>query len=75
MPRLYHFHFEGIEKPITIQTESKHMARAILQQRLPELPQYSGRDLQEETTEGLITGVTTRIKGGKKQVWDGQTWH
>lgn len=74
MPRLYHFYFEGIEKPITIQTDNLDMAKSLLKQKLPSLPEYSDKMVIDEKTEGLVTGVSTRVCNGKTMTWNGSTW-
>jgi hypothetical protein len=72
--RLYHYYFEGSDKPITIQATTNRQARSTLVEVLPYLPQYAIQDLIAETTSSLVTGISTMIKNGKKLIWNGQTW-
>lgn len=74
MSRLYHFQFEGIEKKITIQADSSKRAREVLTERLAALSEYDGKRLIEETTESLVTAVSTRMIDGTKHVWAGSVW-
>jgi hypothetical protein len=72
--RLYHYYFDGLAAPITIEAPNNKTARGLLNQVLAQLPEYAFRELLEETTSSLVTGISTMVRAGKKLVWNGKGW-
>lgn len=70
--KLYKYFLNNIEKPLIMEAESRKRA----DQMLMELNQRMGgnlrvTDIVDVRVETLIVGKSSKIKGGKKQIWVG----
>jgi uncharacterized protein (UPF0248 family) len=70
--KFYHYFFEGVEKPIIMEAESKSVADAMLEEfgrRIgDEIPYHRLVDVRIEMP---ITGISKRTRGGENFIWVG----
>lgn len=70
--KFYHYFFEGVDKPIIMEAESKAVADAMLEEfgrRIgDEIPYNRLVDIRIEMP---ITGISKRVRGGEQFIWVG----
>lgn len=70
--RFYNYYFEGIEKPITIEANSKNEARDIFRNIRPKLSdKYRDSKVVGETIVIPLKGVSEKFVKGVRYVWVG----
>lgn len=74
--KLYRFYFSENLKPIMVEAKSKYTARIKMQEIIETLKDkgYYLEDLQRESVEQLIEGVSTKLIKGKKHTWTTKGW-
>jgi hypothetical protein len=72
--RLYHYYFEDMEKPITVQAANKELGRDMMLEKLQTLPDYYNKKVVQETTSMPLEGITTVEINGVMMVWSKQGW-
>jgi hypothetical protein len=74
--KIYRFYFTDIDKPISIESETKYNARIKLQEIIPQLESlgYFLENLCRESVEEMLDGVTEKIIKGQKYIWQNNNW-
>jgi hypothetical protein len=74
--KLYRFYFNENLKPILVEAKNRFSARIKMQEIIEPLKDkgYYLEDLQRESVEQLIEGVSTKTIKGNKHVWTTQGW-
>jgi hypothetical protein len=70
--RFYNYYFYGVDKPLTIEANSKQDARVIMQSIMPKLSdKYRESRIIGETITIPLLGVSEKVVKGKKYIWVG----